>query len=76
MFERKIYDILDRSIQLIWMVPHPVDIETYLRSNLRDSQKELTPEQVRHARFLTRMLNDTFQQWEVFLRKTSGSLSL
>ena len=74
MFERKITDIIDKNVQLIWVVPHPVDIETYLRSNLRDSQKDLTPDQVRHARFLTRMLNDTFQQWEGTLRMTSGRL--
>ena len=61
MFERKIYEVLDRTVQLIWVVPHLVDVETHLRSNLRYSQKDLTPEHVRHARFLTHMLNDTFQ---------------
>ena len=76
MFERKAHDILDEGIQIIWVVPHPVDVETHLRLNLMDSQKDLTLEQSRHARFLTRMLNDTFQQWEGLLRKNLDRLVL
>ena len=76
MFQKKIHEVLDRRVQFIWVVPHPLDVGTHLRSNLRDSQKDSTFEEVRHARFLTRMLNDTFQQWEGFLRKNSGRLVL
>ena len=67
MFESKIRDLWN-DVQAVWVVPHPVNVETYLRLNLKRTRQKL-PNDIIQARFLTKLLNGTFQKWESYLRQ-------
>ena len=68
MFEERVKDFWN-DVQIVWVVPHPVDVETYLRLNLKGARQKLPKEYIIQARFLTRLLNGTFQKWESYLRQ-------
>ena len=69
MFEKRLTALVGDQIQVVWIIPHPVDVETHLRLNLKRSCPELPPDHVLHGRFLTKLLNGTFQKWEGYLRQ-------
>ena len=75
LFEKKIKDLWS-DVQTVWVVPHPVDVETHLRLNLKRTGQKLPKEYILQARFLTRLLNGTFQKWESYLRQDVSRMVL
>ena len=68
LFEQKVADLWG-DVQVVWVVPHPVDIETYLQTHMFNSKYSLSPSDVKSARNLTKYLNQLFQVWEGTLRQ-------
>ena len=69
MFEKRLTELVGNQIQIVWLIPHPVDVETHLHLNLNYSCQELSSDYVLHGRFLTKLLNGIFQKWEGYLRQ-------
>ena len=72
LFEAKIKKIWHHDFSIVWVMPHPVDVETHLRLNLRDAEQDL-PLPIRlTARHMTKTMNGVFQYWENQMRKDSS----
>ena len=71
LFESKIRKIWHHDFSIVWVMPHPVDVETHLRLNLQDAEQEL-PLAIRlSARYMTKTMNGVFQYLECQMRKDS-----
>ena len=53
-----------------------MDVETYLRLNLKRARQKLPNDYIIQARFLTRLLNGTFQKWKSYSRQDVSRLVL
>ena len=53
-----------------------MDVETYLRLNFKGPGQKLPNDYIIQARFLTKLLNGTFQNWESYLRLDVSRLVL
>ena len=58
---------------IVWVIPHPIDVETYVRvlqyQTINEPEGFIHPAVIFKARNLTKLMNGIFQSWEGILRK-------
>ena len=70
--EEKIHSLWS-EVKIVWVIPHPIDMETFVKfhqyQSINNTTMGIHPNIIFKARSLTKMMNGVFQAWEGVLRK-------